>query len=107
MDNIAKRLDAHMDKHPIDLGDTDCETVLDQLYQAYAESHESDPPEIRDGFKELEEFLCTLPLEDNNAVFNLCCRLCYAYERKAFLDGLQYGAHLIAELYNKAKYSVE
>ena len=51
MDNIAKRLDAHMDKHPIDLGDTDCETVLDQLYQAYAESHESDPPEIRDGFK--------------------------------------------------------
>ena len=98
MDNIAKRLDAHMDKHPIDLGDTDCETVLDQLYQAYAESHESDPPEIRDGFKELEEFLCNLPLEDNNAVFNLCCRLCSAYEHKAFLDGLQYGAHLINEL---------
>ena len=107
MDNIAKRLKAYMDKHPIDLGDTDCETVLDQLYQAYAESHESDPPEIRDGFKELEEFLCNLPLEDNNAVFNLCCRLCSAYEHKAFLDGLQYGAHLIAELYNKAKYSAE
>jgi len=32
MDNIAKRLKAYMDKHPIDLGDTDCETVLDQLY---------------------------------------------------------------------------
>ena len=107
MDNIAKRLDAHMDKHPLGLGDTDCETVLDQLYQAYAESHESDPPEIRDGFKELEEFLCNLPLEDNNAVFNLCCRLCSAYEHKAFLDGLQYGAHLIAELCNKAKYSAE
>ena len=107
MYNIAKRLAAYMDKHPLDLGDTDCETVLDQLYQAYAESHESDPPEIRDGFKELEEFLCNLPLEDNNAVFNLCCRLCSAYEHKAFLDGLQYGAHLIAELYNKAKYSAE
>ena len=107
MDNIAKRLASYMDKHPIDLGDTDCETVLDQLYQAYAESHESDPPEIRDGFKELEEFLCNLPLEDNNAVFNLCCQLCTAYEHKAFLDGLQFGAHLIAELYNKAKYSAE
>ena len=107
MDNIAKWLKAYMDKHPIDLGDTDCETVLDQLYQAYAESHESDPPEIRDGFKELEEFLCNLPLEDNNAVFNLCCQLCTAYEHKAFLDGLQFGAHLIAELYNKAKYSAE
>ena len=30
MDNIAKRLKAYMDKHPIDLGDTDCETVLDR-----------------------------------------------------------------------------
>ena len=107
MDNIAKRLKAYMDKHPIDLGDTDCETVLDQLYQAYQESHESDPPEIGEGFKALEEYLCSLPLEDNNAVFNLCCQLCTAYEHKAFVDGLQYGAHLIAELYNKAKYSAE
>ena len=107
MDNIAKRLKAYMDKHPIDLGDTDCETVLDQLYQAYAESHESDPPEIRNGFKELDDLLGSLPLEDNNAVWNLCCQLCTAYEHKAFLDGLQYGAHLIAELCNKAKYSAE
>ena len=99
MDNIAKRLKAYMDKHPFDAGDSDCETVLDQLYQAYAESHESDPSEISDGFKELEEFLCTLPLDDNNAVFNLCCRLCSAYEHKAFISGVQYGAHLMRELF--------
>lgn len=98
MDKIAQRLKAYIDTHPIDFGDSNCETVLDQLYQAYAESHESDPPEIGEGFKELEEFLCTLPLEDNNAVFNLCCRLCSAYEHKAFLDGLQYGAQLMKEL---------
>ena len=101
MDKITQRLKAYIDAHPIDLGDSDCTTVLDQLYQAYAESHESDPSEIGEGFKELEEFLCVLPLDDNNAVFNLCCRLCCAYERKAFLDGLQYGAHLIGELYTK------
>ena len=98
MDNIAKRLASYMDKHSIDLGDTDCETVLDQLYQTYAESHESDPPEISEGFKELEEVLCILPLEDNNTVFNLCCRLCSAYEHKAFIDGMQYGAYLLKEL---------
>ena len=98
MDNIAKRLKAYMDKHPLGLGDTDCETVLDQLYQAYAESHESDPPEIREGFKELDDLLGSLSLDDNNAVWNLCCQLCTAYEHKAFLDGLQYGAHLISEL---------
>lgn len=100
MDKLAGRLKAYIDTHPIDLGDKDCETVLDQLYQAYAESHESDPPEISNSFKELEDFLYTLPLDDNNAVFNLCCHLCSAYERKAFLDGLKYGATLVRELLN-------
>ena len=98
MDNIAKRLKAYVDKHPFDSGDSDCETVLDQLYQAYAESHESDPPEIRNGFKELDDLLGSLPLDDNNAVWNLCCQLCSAYEHKAFLDGLRYGACLMQEL---------
>lgn len=98
MKDIVRRLNAYVESNPLDLGDGDCETVLDQLYQAYAESHESDPVEIGDGFKELEEFLHTLPLEDNNAVFNLCCHLCSVYERKAFIDGLQYGEHLFREL---------
>lgn len=98
MDNISKRLEVYIKSHKLDGGTSECETVLEQLYQAYAESHETDPPEIGDGFKELEEFLHTLPLADNNAVFNLCCCLCTAYEHKAFLDGLQYGAHLMEEL---------
>ena len=98
MDKIAERLKAYIDAHPFDPGDNDCKTVLDQLYQAYAESHESDPPEIREGFKELDELLCALPLDDNNTVFNLCCRLCTAYEHKAFLDGVQHGAYLMTEI---------
>ena len=98
MKDIAHRLNAYIESHPLDLGDSDCKTVLDQLYQAYVESHESDPPEISNGFKELENFLCTLPLEDDNTVFNLCCRLCSAYEHKAFIDGLQYGANVMLEI---------
>ena len=99
MQSFAEALKAYTHNHPFDSGNDDTETVLDQLYQAYSESHESDPPDISEGFKELECFLETLPLDDNNAVFNLCCRLCSAYERKAFLDGLQYGAHLVLELH--------
>ena len=95
---ISEALKAYTYNHPFDPGSCDSETVLDQLYQAYCESHESDPPEISEGFKELESFLESLPLDDNNAVFNLCCRLCTAYEHKAFHDGLLYGAHLILEL---------
>lgn len=98
MNDIAKKLKAYIEAHPFQSGDGEGTTVLDQLYLAYAESHESDPEEIRDGFKELEDFLCVLPLADNNAVFNLCCKLCSAYERKAFLDGIQYGVRLMMEL---------
>ena len=98
MNEIANRLNTYIQSHPFDAGDSGCETVLEQLYQAYAESHESDPEEIGDGFKELEGFLCVLSLDDNNAVFNLCCRLCSAYERKAFRDGILFGVHLISEI---------
>ena len=101
MDNIAHRLKAYIEAHPFDPGDSECEAVLDQLYQAYAESHESDPPERRNGFQELDDLLGGLPLDDNNAVWNLCCQLCTAYEHKAFLDGLQYGAHLMNELFKE------
>ena len=75
MQSFAEALNAYTRNHPFDAGNGDAETVLDQLYQSYSESHESDPPEISEGFKELECFLESLPLSDNNAVFNLCCRL--------------------------------
>ena len=101
MQSFAEALKAYTRDHPFDPGNGDAETVLDQLYQAYAESHESDPLEISEGFKELECFLESLPLSDNNAVFNLCCRLCTAYEAKAFRHGLVYGAHLMQELFTK------
>ena len=99
MDELAQRLKVYIEVHPFDPGDSECETVLEQLYQAYAEFRESDLPEIRNGFMELDDLLGGLSLDDNNAVWNLCCQLCTAYERKAFLDGLQYGAYLISELH--------
>lgn len=103
MEQFLQRFRSYIETHPLDTGDADYPTVLDQLYQAYAESHESDPPEIQDGFRDLEELLCSLPLDDNNAVFSLCCRLCNHYERKAFIDGVQYGAQLMRELLREVK----
>ena len=98
MKTIPEAMKAYLETHPFDSGSDDCTTVLDQLYLAYANSLESDPPEIRDGFKELDDLLGDLSLDDNNAVWNLCCQLCTAYEHKAFLDGLQYGTYLMQEL---------
>ena len=72
MKTIPEAMKAYLETNPFDPGDDDCATVLDQLYLAYANSHESDPPEIRKGFEKLENLLHTLPLSDNNAVCNLC-----------------------------------
>ena len=98
MQSILELLKRCAENHSFDSGDPDCKTVLDQLYRAYAESHEEDPPEIRDGFAELASFLETLSLDDNNTVWNLCCRICIAYEHKAFIDGFYYGTQLMQEL---------
>ena len=98
MQDLTNLLRRYLESQPFDSGDPDCKTVLDQLYRAYAESHEDDPPGIREGFKELDAFLETLPLDDNNAVWNLCVRICVEYEHKAFIDGFHYGAQLMTEL---------
>ena len=45
------------ENHTFDTGDPDNRTVLDQLFCAYQDSHETDPPEIKDGFKELDTYL--------------------------------------------------
>ncbi len=101
MKSIVERMNTYIQAQPFDPGTDECETVLDQLFQAYAESHESDPAEIREDFKELGEILNKLSLDDNNTVFGLTCRISIATEKKAFLDGLQYGAQLMQELFGK------
>lgn len=98
MQKILQNLKSYIETHPFDSGSDDCTTVLDQLYLAYANSHESDPPEISESFAELEALLKGMPLSDNNAICNICCRLCGEYEHKAFIDGVLYGAHLIKEI---------
>ncbi len=101
MNDIAKRMKAYIDTYPFDSGDYDYETILDQLYTVYSESHEADLPEIKDAFAELNSFLDGLSLDDNNAGFGLTCRISIACERRGFLNGLQYGAHLMKELFEE------
>ena len=96
--SIINLLKHHLQTKPFDTGDPDCKTVLEQLFLAYQESHESEPPDIANRFIELDALLGGLPLEDNNTVFRVCCNLCTALEQRAFIDGIHYGAHLMMEL---------
>ena len=98
MQTLLDLLKRCAEANTFDTGDPENRTVLDQLFCAYQDSHETDPPEIKDGFKELDAYLRQLSLDDNNAVWNLCCRLCTAFEREAFIDGFHYGFQLSHEL---------
>ena len=98
MQTLLELLKRCAENHTFDSCDPDNPAVLDQLFCAYQDSHETDPLEIKDGFKELDIYLRQLSLDDNNAVWNLCCHLCTAYEHKAFIDGFHYGFQLTKEL---------
>ena len=56
MRTLLEPLKRCAEDHTFDSGDPDNPAVLDQLYRAYAESHETDLPEIKDGFKELDTY---------------------------------------------------
>lgn len=38
MNEFARRLNVYIENHALNTGDSGCETVLDQLYQAYADT---------------------------------------------------------------------
>ena len=61
MKAIPEAMKDYLEIHPFDPGDDDCATVPDQLHLAYANAHESDPSEISEGFKKLEEFCIHCP----------------------------------------------
>ena len=47
---------------------------------------------------DLDAHLSKFSFDENNEVFAIVCTLCDAYEKRAFMDAIQIGAHLIMEL---------
>jgi hypothetical protein len=83
MKTIPEAMKAYLETHPFDSGSDGCATVLEKLYLAYANSHESDPPKIRKGFKNLVKSLHSLPPSDNNAPAignRRCVEILYSYD---------------------------
>ena len=71
---------------------------MDFLYISYSEVSRSDPKGITQGFADLDRFLDDMSVEESAEVFTNICRLCLAYEKRAFLDGLYLGAQLMLDL---------
>jgi hypothetical protein len=97
--SIAAAFQKHINTHDRPISNST--DIMEAIYVTYSELEDRDPEDIRQGFCALEEHLEKLSLDDNNAVFSLICHLCISYERKAFLDGLRFGAYLMQDLQEK------
>ena len=98
MSQLREILARQLAEHTIDFGMTEATAILEFLYTAYRESRESDPPETKSLFAQLGEYLETLPLDTNNAMFFIIIKLCTEHERRAFEEGIRWGAQLALEL---------
>ena len=98
MSQLREILTRQLAEHPIDFGTSNTTTILEFLYTAYCESRESDPPETKSLFAQLGEYLETLPLDTNNAMFFIIIKLCTEHERRAFEEGVRWGVQLVGEL---------
>lgn len=90
----------HLIEHPLDVENTDLQSVLQLLHTAYTEVQTDDPEPIKQAFRRLDECLEGVSLDTNNAVFSIVCQICSVGEERAFLDGVRIGAHLVKELYS-------
>lgn len=72
--------------------------ITELLYEAYTEEHPIDTEEIRAGFREINQTICKLTIQENDRVFALVCQLCTQQERLAFQEGLRVGVQLFLEL---------
>ena len=85
-------------KRDFDFRDDRVSTVMDFLYVAYTENKGRDPEPIYQAFQRLGVHLEKLPIQENDAIFNVVVDLCDLFEQRAFKDALQLGAYLILEL---------
>ena len=95
---IAKDFSQRIHSGVFPLKNSDAESVLEFLYMAYADVQGRDPKEIDQGFMDLDTHLSKFSLEENNETFGIVCKLCDAYEKRAFMDAIQIGAYLMMEL---------
>ena len=96
---IAQALREHLKDRQFDYGDTPAHSVMEFLYIAYSEISRSDPKEITEGFATLEQFFEGRGTEESTEMFSIICNICFAYEQRAFTDGLQLGAQLLSQLF--------
>ncbi|MBE6946939.1 MAG: hypothetical protein E7454_01625 [Ruminococcaceae bacterium] len=98
LQRIIQDLLTYIRTSPLPFDDGNADSVLELLYNAYANAQGADPDEIKAKFATVEDCLTGISFEMNNLIFATVCDLCLAFEKKGFMDGIRLGSHLMLEL---------
>ncbi|MBE6951449.1 MAG: hypothetical protein E7451_08970 [Ruminococcaceae bacterium] len=98
MNLYMQQFQTYIEQHQPRFGHEDIHTIAELLYNCYTELNPIDTTEIRGGFREIDQIIRNLSVQDNDRVFAVVCQLCTQHERLAFLSGLRVGVQLLLEL---------
>lgn len=88
----------YLDKHRACQKAGTMESLLDIVYEAYAEYDYFDSQKVREEMQKLENILDILPLRAYDEVVYLVCGLCSEHEKVAFSQGILAGMNLMTEI---------
>ena len=96
METYFENLREHiLEKHP-DVNDA--ESVLEMIYECYAQLNRMDNETIRKDFDELYQAMHDHSLREIDKVIYTVCLLCRDHEKAGFVEGIKIGIHLVMEL---------
>ena len=98
MNRYIENLKAFLSEQAPCFGYDDANSLLEMLLYYYTTANPVDNAVIRCQFRDLNDILRNLTVDENDAVFSLTEELCIAYTRQAFLDGIHVGMRLFTEL---------
>jgi len=100
MNRYIENLKSFLAEQTPNFGYDDANSLLEMLYYYYTVANPVDNAVIRCQFKDLNDILCRLAINEQNAIFGIAGNLCVSHARQAFLEGIHVGARLAAELSN-------
>lgn len=93
-DTVKKELS----EYAPNFGEAAASSVLEMMYETYADHNRIEPDDVQPAFRELRFLLNGMPYEPTERVFAMVCDLCYSHERAGFTEGVKLGVHLADEL---------
>lgn len=96
---IVAQIISYLQSHPANYCNQ-MNTLLELLYQAYTEFNSVETPEFKDVIDPLDQTLRSLVDTDGEAdkYMNIVFEMCTAYERQSYIEGMNVGMRLMAEL---------